>query len=172
VNARTKYESASRKEGRGNTDSERLNFRHDELRCLMALNAHDVEYLVVGGYAVRYYGYERATKDLDVLVGNDAANSERVCAAVRALGIHHPNLRPTELQGRKLQINLTDWGFTLEILTGADGIDFPSAYRHRITAKVTALNVPVIAVDDLLTMKRHAARPQDIDDVRTLESRR
>lgn len=152
------------------SDFERLNFRQDELRCLIALNTQRVEYLVVGGYAVRYYGYDRAAKDLDVLVGNDHENSERVVAALNALGIHHPNLRSTELQGRKRQINVTDWGFTFEILTEADGVDFHSAYQDRIVADTGSIQVPVIALDDLLEMKRLAGRLQDITDVRTLKN--
>jgi hypothetical protein len=93
-----------------NSDSERLNFRQDELRCLIALNTQRVEYLIVGGYAVRYCGYNRPAKELDALVGNYHENSERFVATLNPLGIHHPNPRSTELQGRKRQINLTDWG--------------------------------------------------------------
>jgi len=33
---------------------------------LKLLNSNKVEYWVVGGYAVNYYGYSRATGDLDI----------------------------------------------------------------------------------------------------------
>src|SRR3954467_15735659 len=49
---------------------------------LQLLNAHQVEYLLVGGYAVGYHGYPRATVDMDIWIGRSAERSEDgVCAS-------------------------------------------------------------------------------------------
>lgn len=53
---------------------------------LRLLNSSKAEYLLIGGYAVNYYGYPRATADLDVWVGVDPDNSEKVAAALHAFG--------------------------------------------------------------------------------------
>ena len=50
------------------------------------LNANDVEYLVVGGYALAAYGHPRYTGDLDFWVGSDAANAARVIAVLNQFG--------------------------------------------------------------------------------------
>ena len=59
---------------------------------LSVLNAHGVDYLLVGGYAVGIHGYPRATVDLDVWVHATPDNAERVLAAVRAFGFNTPEL--------------------------------------------------------------------------------
>ena len=53
-----------------------------EIQCLKALAAHDVRYLVVGGYAVRFHGHLRRTTDLDVLTGNTGDDAIRLCNAL------------------------------------------------------------------------------------------
>jgi hypothetical protein len=148
-----------------------LDFGLGEERCLRTLIAHRVEFLVVGGYAVRYHGVLRPAKDVDVLAGNDSANADRLCDALSELiGVRHPNLTPDQISGRKRQINFAEWGYKFEVLTAGGGIDFPSAYSNGITVQLGTIDVPVIAKADLLAMKRHAARPQDQSDVDALEA--
>jgi hypothetical protein len=58
----------------------------DFKELLSAFNAHQVRYLIVGGYAVSFHAEPRATKDLDVLISADAENSRAVCAALAKFG--------------------------------------------------------------------------------------
>jgi hypothetical protein len=53
---------------------------------LQLLNEFEVEYLIVGGFAVMKYGEPRYTKDLDVWVHNSAQNSLRVVGALTKFG--------------------------------------------------------------------------------------
>jgi hypothetical protein len=53
---------------------------------LQLLNSHEVKYLLVGGYAVGFYGYPRATADMDIWVATDAKNVESVLAALAEFG--------------------------------------------------------------------------------------
>ena len=151
------------------SDAQALDFGPDERRCLATLASHGVEYLLVGGYAVRFHGYTRAAKDVDVLMNNGAANSIRLCdALIQIIGVAHPNLTPNQIEGRKRQINFESWGYAFEVLTAADGVDFAAAYGRREAAHVGGLEVPVISKGDLVEMKRRAGRSQDLEDVRVL----
>jgi hypothetical protein len=58
----------------------------DLRQLLLALNAHRVEYLVVGGWAVGFYSEPRSTKDIDILIRSNVANSEAVFAALAEFG--------------------------------------------------------------------------------------
>ena len=58
----------------------------DFKELLSAFNAHNVKYLIVGGYAVSFHAQPRATKDLDILVRRDADNAAAVCAALAQFG--------------------------------------------------------------------------------------
>lgn len=58
----------------------------DFKELLSSLNAHNVRYLIVGGYAVSFHAQPRATKDLDILVSADDENSKAVFAALAQFG--------------------------------------------------------------------------------------
>ena len=53
---------------------------------LQLLNSRGVEYLVVGGYAVGFYGYPRSTGDMDVYVNNNVSNINRLAEALKEFG--------------------------------------------------------------------------------------
>src|SRR5205823_13967656 len=61
---------------------------------LRLLNTHGVEYLLIGGYAVGYHGYPRATNDMDIWIAIHPQNAERMVAVLRAFGFDTPNLSP------------------------------------------------------------------------------
>ena len=63
---------------------------------LQLLNANGVEYLLVGGYAVGYHGYVRATADMDVWVAVNARNAEKAVAALREFGVDLPDRHAME----------------------------------------------------------------------------
>ncbi len=58
-----------------------------ELReFLKSLSDHHVEYLLIGGYAVGYHGYPRATGDMDIWIAMNEANAEKIIAALEDFG--------------------------------------------------------------------------------------
>lgn len=59
---------------------------------LKLLNAHQVEYLLIGGYAVGYHGYPRATADMDVWIAIHPQNAEKLVAALKEFGFDVPEL--------------------------------------------------------------------------------
>jgi hypothetical protein len=152
-------------------DSNALNIGPEELRCLLTLQRHRVEFMIVGGYAVRYHGHMRAAKDIDVLVGNDQMNAERLCLALTdILRVALPNVTPEQFLGRKRQVNLEQWNLRFEILTGADGVCFSEAYARSVPVTMGAAAVAVIAKGDLIAMKKAAGRATDLSDVAALQS--
>ncbi len=50
------------------------------------LNANDVKYLVIGGYAVAYHGYPRYTKDIDFWIWANPDNADKVLKTVQDFG--------------------------------------------------------------------------------------
>ena len=58
---------------------------------LKLLNSHDVRYLLIGGYAVNYHGYPRATGDMDIWVDRDPDNAEKVTTVLRQFGFRGVN---------------------------------------------------------------------------------
>jgi hypothetical protein len=72
-----------------------VNLPPDFKEFLQLLSAHQVEYLLIGGYAVAYHGYPRATADMDIWIALHPHNAEKVVAALKAFGFDLPELSPT-----------------------------------------------------------------------------
>ena len=61
---------------------------------LQLLNVHQVEYLVIGGYAVGYHGYPRATADMDIWIAIQPNNAEKIVTVLKEFGFNVPELKP------------------------------------------------------------------------------
>jgi len=113
---------------------------------LRLINAHKVEYLLIGGYAVSYHGYPRATVDMDIWIAVRPANADRVVAALKEFGFDLPDLSP-ELFLRPWQIiRLGVPPARIEIATTISGVDFAECYAERV--EETLGGDAVLAGDD------------------------
>ncbi|MBN1511553.1 MAG: hypothetical protein JXB13_06020 [Phycisphaerae bacterium] len=130
------------------------------------MNANQVRYLLVGGYAVSYHGYPRATADLDVWIAVSAENTQRLLAALKDFGfdestqtIAHALTQP----GKVLRMGVPP--LRIEVQTAASGVVFDECYARRINTVLDGIPVPIIHADDLKANKRAAGRPKDLDDL-------
>jgi len=60
--------------------------QNDFKELLALLNAHEVDYIIVGAFALAYHGAPRYTGDLDILVRPDSENGQRILRALDAFG--------------------------------------------------------------------------------------
>lgn len=132
------------------------------------LNAREVRYLVVGGYAVAAHGLPRATKDFDVWVWIGPGNVERLLAALDDFGFGQVGLAASDFDHADSVVQLGYPPVRIDILTSIDGVDFADAYPRRMEAFVDGLPVAFIGRDDLIRNKRAAGRPQDVADAERL----
>ena len=102
-----------------------------ELKVLKALNRGNVAYLLIGGYAMRWYGATRQTIDVDLLASPTPDNARRFVRAVeQALG-HAPGFSPEMFAEPKKQVSFNGDGYQMSVLTSVDGLAFEAAYRER-----------------------------------------
>ena len=135
---------------------------------LSLLNAHQVEYLLVGGYAVTIHGYVRATGDMDIFVAATRENAERVVAAIREFGFALPNLNAElVLEPRKI-LRMGSPPLRIEVMNQIDGVQFDDCRPRAMVVELGELRVPVIALADLRKNKLAAGRHKDLDDLENL----
>ncbi len=152
---------------------------------LVALNAAHVRYLVVGGVAVVLHGRLRTTADLDLWVELEPENLKRAVAALSALGyVPRAPVRFDEFADAEMRrawveekglvvFSLWRRDSALEVdLFVRDPLEFAAAHSRALVVTLDTTDACVVGLDDLLTMKRNAARAQDIEDVRALETLR
>jgi hypothetical protein len=135
---------------------------------LKLLNAHHVEYLLVGGYAVGLHGYPRATVDLDVWVRATPANAVRTVQALRAFGFDLPALEPPLFLDARSIVRFGTPPFRIEIMTSIDGVEYDGCWRRHLVFDIDGVRVPVISLDDLKINKRAAGRHKDLADLDNL----
>jgi hypothetical protein len=146
-----------------------LQLADDFKEFLRLLNSEKIEYLLVGGYAVGVHGYSRMTGDLDVWVAVHPTNAHRLVTALVRFGFGEAGLRPDLFLKPKSVIRMGHPPLKIEIITSAAGVEFADCYPRRSEVLIDGVPVHVIGRQDLLTNKRAAGRPKDLNDVQALE---
>ena len=147
---------------------EQIEFPQDFSEFLKLLNAHRVEYLLIGGFAVALHGYPRATADMDVWVARDRSNAERLVSCLREFGFDTPNLTPELFDDPNRIVRMGVAPLRIEILTEIDGVNFKDCSARSVNQSVDGELIPVISLEDLKANKRASGRAKDLDDLENL----
>jgi len=135
---------------------------------LRLLEAHRVEYMIVGGYAVAFHGFPRFTKDIDVFFSDSAANLARLQEALVAFGFQ-PNTVPLAPLGKPdavLAIGVEP--VRIDLLNRIAGVTFAEARGQAVRGRYGDVEVTFIGKEDLLRNKRATGRHRDLGDVEEL----
>ena len=135
---------------------------------LQLLNDHQVEYLLIGGYAVGYHGYPRATGDMDIWIALNPANAEKLVAVLAAFGFVASSISPDLFLQPNNIIRMGNPPLRLELLTTISGVEFADAYTQRITDTIDGVTVNIISLDQLKVNKRASGRLKDLSDLENL----
>ncbi len=148
-----------------------------------SLNDAGVRYLIAGGVAVVAHGYVRFTADLDVILDLDTENLRRALAVLTGLGycprapvpieeFANPNARAGWVRDKGLTVFSlfsTQHPKTEVDLFVEAPLDFNRAYEAAMRWDVTPnLSATFVSLEDLLSLKRHAGRPRDLEDIERL----
>jgi hypothetical protein len=136
---------------------------------LRLLTVHEVEYLLVGGYAVAVHGYPRATADLDVWVAPTRTNAERLVTVLRTFGFDQPEITPDLFLDPERLIRMGLPPMRLEVLTSISGdVPFDEASERAEIIVIDDIEVPVLSLADLRRNKAAAGRAKDLADLEAL----
>jgi predicted nucleotidyltransferase len=135
---------------------------------LRLLNAHQVDYLLIGGYAVGYFGHPRATADMDIWIAMNSANADRIVTVLKKFGFDMPELS-AELFLKEWQIiRLGVPPVRIEISTTISGVDFDECFAEKVTTEMDGVQVNLISLNHLKINKKASGRHQDLADLDNL----
>lgn len=135
---------------------------------LKLLNAHQVEYLLIGGYAVGYHGYPRATADMDIWIAMDPANARKIVAVLKEFGFNLPDLSPELFLKEWQVIRLGVPPVRIEIATTISGVNFRECYAEKVLGELDGEQVKLISLKHLKINKKASGRHQDLADLENL----
>ncbi len=130
--------------------------------------AHEVRFLIVGGYAVAAHGLPRATGGLDLWIWIDDQNTANVLAALTDFGFGSVGPSTSDFVPPDSVIQLGYPPHRIDIMTEIDGVSFDGAWEQRVVIQVGGMSIPFIGREDLVANKKASARPQDLADVARL----
>lgn len=141
----------------------------DLKELLLAFNEQRVRYLIIGGYAFGVYVEPRATKDLDLFIAIDVANSEAVYKALAQFGAPLDGLTPADFRDNSA-FQIGQPPARIDLLQQISGVSFEEAWENRIEGLIDGnISAPVISKADLIRNKLQAGREQDLLDARRLK---
>jgi predicted nucleotidyltransferase len=137
---------------------------------IAALNARGVRYLIVGAHAVALHARPRATKDLDVLVDPTPKNARKVLTALRDFFRVDLGYSVEDVTDPRWIIQLGAAPVRIDLISHIAGFArFGAAWKNRVDARFGSVPAHYIGLDDLITAKGAARRPQDQADLGALD---
>ena len=124
--------------------------------------------MLIGGYAVGYHGYPRATQDLDVWIASSPENADRTVEALRRFGFDVPELNRDLFLGKDTIVRMGVPPIRIELATTLSGVEFESCYANRVEEELDGVPVTIMGLFDLKVNKRAAGRHKDLDDLEHL----
>lgn len=135
---------------------------------LRLLHRHEVEYLVIGAYAVGYHGYPHVTPDMDIWIARNPPNAERIVVALKEFGFDTPELSAVLFQQGENVIQLGTPPVCIKIFTKISGVEFDECYAERAMETIDEVKVNFIGLKHLKINKKASGRYKDLNDLENL----
>ena len=133
------------------------------------LKKNKVKYVLVGGFAVIYYGYVRTTQDIDIVVLPSRENAGKMLKVLKQFGFGGAGFTLDVFEKEGTAIHLGAEPNRIDILTSLKGVSNRSIFAHAKRVRHKGISLKVISFRDLLACKKHSTRPKDLADADMLE---
>jgi predicted nucleotidyltransferase len=146
-----------------------LELPSDFKEFLELLNANEVRYLLIGGFAVGLYGHPRTTNDIDIFVAGDEENARRLVKALTEFAFPANSISTKLFTEPNSLVEIGVAPVKIEILNFASGLEFEKAYSSRNFGMIEGVKVSMVSLEDLKVNKKVSGRHKDLDDLEQLE---
>ena len=146
----------------------------DFVDLLLALADNEVDFVIVGGYAVAFHGHPRATKDLDVLVRANPVNAKKLYRALAVFGAPLDQFEIAENDfidyGGVLQLGMPPQ--RIDIINRITGVTYDEAIEDMESFDLEGRSIRIIGLGALVKNKLAVGRDQDLLDAKLLSRNR
>ena len=143
---------------------------HQQL--LLSLVNHQVDFMLIGGYAVIHYGYERTTGDMDIWLQLGNENKEKLVTALADFGIEDADielLRQMDFNNPLPVFFIGETPRRIDFVTMISNLNFEEAAKEVNIFEIEGINIPVIHYNHLILSKLNSGRMKDKADIEELE---
>ena len=141
---------------------------HNDFKELLELfNASDIEYVIVGGYALAAHGAPRTTGDIDLLVKPSRENATRVLRTLEQFGIGlELGIEDFVKPDHVVQLGVPP--VRVDLLTAIDGVTWDEAWSGKLAGGYGSVPTPYLGRRQFITNKRTSGRRKDLADLEAL----
>ena len=134
------------------------------------LNLNNVEYMIVGAYALALYAKPRNTGDIDVFVNKDEKNAEKIIQVLNQFGFEGIGITKQDLlaEGKIVQLGVSP--IRIDIMNSIDGVNFNDAYQRVKKINFGSTLTNFISYEDLVQNKSSSSRKKDQADLEDLQN--
>ncbi len=133
------------------------------------LNAYQVNYLIVGGYAVGFHSRPKFTQDLDVWIERSQANAKKVLSVLNDFGFGELDITINDLANPDMIIQLGNAPLRIDLITELSGLSFSEAYSQKVKGNYLGVDTYFISQEDLIKNKSTAGREKDLEDIKWIK---
>lgn len=151
----------------------KLNIFNDDFKDFIEiLNKFEVEYILIGGYAVVLHGYHRTTGDLDIWVNPTEENYKKLVNAFSFFGFPTNAIGLNKFLGKEIYYVFT-FGrppLAIDVVTSIQGVEFQDAIQNADDIHVQGIHVKLLSLPHLILAKKASGRFKDFDDLENLSN--
>ena len=145
-----------------------MEIQPDFKELLALLNAHNVDYVIVGAYALAFHGAPRFTGDIDIFVKPDPKNAESILAALQEFGFGSLDLDKSDFQQPDKVIQLGVPPVRVDLITSLTAVSWQQAYSGKIEGIYGDVPVYFLGRKEFLANKKALSRKKDLADIEAL----
>ncbi|MFH1664754.1 MAG: hypothetical protein ABIA77_01255 [Candidatus Omnitrophota bacterium] len=140
----------------------------DFKELLELFNRHNVEYLIVGAYALAFYGCPRYTGDLDILVKPEVNNAKKILDALKEFGFGSSDINIEDLCSQEKVVQLGVPPVRVDILTSLTGLTWERVSSNKAEGEYGGIPVYFIGKNELIANKKSLGRHKDLADIESI----
>lgn len=145
----------------------------DYREILQVLKKNEVDFIVVGAYALAAHGYPRSTVDIDIWINPAEENSKNLYKALAEFGAPLEDIDEDTFNKKGVIFQIGVAPCRIDIMTKISGeIDFKDAKERCNRLVFDNVELPVLSLDDLIKNKQATGRIKDVEDAKTLIKRK
>ncbi len=145
-----------------------MEIQQDFKELLELFNKHGVKYMIVGGYALAFYGAPRYTGDIDIFAQPDKKNAEKIMNALNDFGFVNIDISEEDFSHPDKVVQLGVPPVRIDIITSLSGVDWQTAEQHRVKGEYGNIHVFFIGREDFIRNKKATGRYKDLADIEAL----
>jgi len=132
------------------------------------LNANDVDFIVIGAYALGFHGAPRLTGDLDILLNPTSGNAKKMLEVLSQFGFNFPNLTVADFVAPDQVIQLGYPPVRIDLLTSISGVTWDEASAGKVAGALGGVPMHFLGREQYIANKRACGRLRDLADLEAL----